>query len=146
MKKQISKYTLAVALLLSSSSAQVIDGPRGLAGPAPCIESYTGVWSSANTVDDFHAVHGLQTKKDKALVTVGNGKNFTPNGKDGVVVKVNECKTNRKYDGYSYDKDDGDCLKPVWSTKLTSQDKDKKNGGYWLAESPDGSFIIAVGF
>jgi len=54
MNKQILKYSSAVALLLDSSSAQVADSPTGLGGPAPCLDSYTGVWSGPESGGDIH--------------------------------------------------------------------------------------------
>ena len=85
MNKQILKYSSAVALLLGSSSAQlgsVTPTPYGLGGPAPCIESWTGIWSSHHTGFDVHSTHGFEAKKDKALVTVGSAP---PMDAEGVV-------------------------------------------------------------
>ena len=85
MNKQILKYSSAVALLLDSSSAQlgsVPPTPYGLGGPAPCIESWTGIWSGPQTGFDVHSTHGFEAKKDKALVTIGSGH---PEALDGTV-------------------------------------------------------------
>ena len=59
MNKQILKYSSAVALLLDGSSAKVADSPIGLGGPAPCVESYTGVFSGPDTGGDIHFFQGF---------------------------------------------------------------------------------------
>lgn len=89
MNKQILKYSSAIALFLDSSSAQ--DSPIGIGGPAPCIESYTGVWSGEETAGDIHFFHGFQAKKDKALVAFGSGHQIAPKGTGRValIVKMN---------------------------------------------------------
>lgn len=58
MNTQIMKQTMAVALLLNSSSAQQ-DSPIGIGGPAPCVESYTVVMSGPETGGDIHFFQGF---------------------------------------------------------------------------------------
>ena len=111
MRKQIAS---AVALLLNSSSAQdktgrapdsLQDDPNGLAGPAPCIDYMNIIGSGDIKSGDFHAVHGLQAKRDGGLLAAGSGiVGGGERGKDreAVIIKVMECPTQaKKYSNWS---------------------------------------------
>ena len=49
-----------MALLLNLSKAAVTDYANGLGGNAPCVESFVGVWESADVGYDPHATQGIQ--------------------------------------------------------------------------------------
>ena len=149
MNKQILKYSSAVALLLESSSAQVTDSPIGLGGPAPCLDSWIGVWSGPHIGGDIHFFHGFEAKKDKGLVGIGSGhqsgEGFSNGtGVDGYVIKTNpNCQASSKYSEQSILGDDSTCSKLAWQTVIGTPNKYTRT--VWGAESLDGSFYIVVG-
>ena len=50
----------SVIILLLSIADAIEDGPNGLAGEAPCLENYIGVYDWDVLGNDPHAVHGMQ--------------------------------------------------------------------------------------
>ena len=78
----------SLASIQNGVRGTVVDGPDGIAGPAPCVESYLGVWASDATGLDPHPVHGLHAK-DGGFVAVGfSVEKETSPEKDGFLVKT----------------------------------------------------------
>lgn len=67
-----TRKTAVMALLLNLSKAAVTDYANGLGGNAPCVESFVGVWESADVGYDPHATQGIQAN-DGSFVAAGGG-------------------------------------------------------------------------
>ena len=87
--------------------------------------SYTLVKSSAKTGGDAHYVHGIQLKNDDMIAAGSGGQN-----------------------GEGFDLGTGRfalvSVRGKWTTQLGV--KNKAAEANWVAESPDGSYVVAVGF
>ena len=111
MKRQILKLTYAIALLLGSSSGQVVDAPNGITGAAPCIESYNAMFQDPRWGYDSHYYAGFEAK-DGGVVAMGGSwthhledsiNNGTPNGRQGVIMKTNpNCPQTKKYSRFEF--------------------------------------------
>lgn len=122
----------------------LINDPNGLAGPAPCLDYMNGIWSGEIKTGDFHAVHGMQAKSDGGLYAAGSGTVWgRDQDREGVIVKVMECPTQtKKYSEWGPNQEG--CNQYAWVAKFAIPGK--KVEANWVAESPDGSYIIGVGF
>ena len=147
MQSKLSK-TSVLALFLGRTQA-IEDGTNGLAGEAPCLESFQVVFDWDALGFDPHAVHGT-VASDGGYVAVGSGLegeegNLGP--ADSFIVKTKGgCSAEDiAADSIYPELTDGGsgCKGWDWVVKYGASGKtDKAN---WVAESPDGTYFIVAG-
>ena len=76
-----------LALFLGRSKAQIEDGANGLAGEAPCLESFQIVTDWDALGFDPHAVHGALAS-DGGYVAVGSGMEGEDAPHDSFIIKT----------------------------------------------------------
>jgi len=129
--------------------------PDGTGGVPPQIKHYLGVWSERGTngvPGDAHAVHGLVTKDGAGYIVCGKGNEQGEEKRgssiDGFVLRINPCPQQSDYGEYYLGvqllKPGDDCRTNYkWVTRIGTLDHyDFTN---WVAESPDGKYIIVTG-
>ena len=128
-----------LALFLGESKA-ITDHPNGLGGEAPCLQSYQGIWGDNGAGFDAHAVHGVQAA-DGGYYAVGNSMESEESEDIGafVVKTKGDCEIDETYAVL----DGSGCNAPDWVTKYGTAGK--KQEALWVAESPDGSYLIVAG-
>ena len=87
--------------------------------------SYTLVESGPKTGGDFHAVHGIQLKNGD-LISAGSG------GQKGEKINVGTGRFAVV------------TVRGKWTAQLGEINRTSEAN--WVAESPDGSYVVAVGF
>ena len=131
------------------------DTGDGTGGNPPKINVYLAVHSETGRQGipgDAHAVHGLITKDRSGYVVCGRGNELGDDGGgsgiDGFVIRMNACAKQSDYGkhylGVELKNEGGNCRKNYkWATRIGTIGKyDLTN---WVAESPDGTYIVAVG-
>ena len=129
----------------------VTDNGDGTGGAAPSIVQYVMLnadETSAYTAFDPHATHGV-VLKDGGYVLVGQGlTSETGTGKaSAIVTRIDLCSDLSKYDsalGVNLSGPGTNCANQFtwsWKEPVTT----KHASVVWVAESPDGSYILAVG-
>jgi hypothetical protein len=81
---------MAVMALFMTKSSKAAEGDQenGLAGNAPCLDSYVGVWENTSLGYDPHAVHGILAK-DGGNIAVGmSNESESSSSKDGFIIKT----------------------------------------------------------
>jgi hypothetical protein len=129
-----------LALFLGKSKA-VTDHSNGLGGEAPCLQSYSGVWESEEVGWDPHAVHGIQAA-DGGYVAVGMALEEEEGSEshDSFVVKTKgDCIPDETYSVL----DGSGCNALDWTTRFGTEGK--TDMAMWVAESPDGTYMIVTG-
>lgn len=136
---------LTYAALIGSAIADVDNNDDGTGGNAPCMTHYNAVCGECNSDlgEDPHAVHGLQAT-DGGLLAAGFNVD-TAGGFDAFIIKTKAGCTSYD-DQFSWLTEDGtDCSGYEWVTKIGTANDGKVNKALWVAESPDGSYFVAVG-
>jgi len=135
----------SLASIQNGVRGTVVDGADGIAGPAPCVESYLGVWASDATGLDPHPVHGLQAQ-DGGFVAVGfSVEKETSPEKDGFLVKTKgTCTHNYSAVFQPLDPNGSGCEAPEWIYKFSGAENTFQQL-LWVAESLDGTYYIVVG-
>ena len=131
----------------------VDEKPDGTGGMAPPIKYYLGIEGEFGTQGipgDAHAVHGLATKDGTGYVVCGKGNEDGETGvsTDGFVLRINPCPEQSDYGQHYLGvklSGTGNACKTnyKWITRIGTIGRYDFTG--WVAESPDGSYIIAVG-
>jgi hypothetical protein len=138
MQQNLSKASI-FALFLDKSKA-ITDHSNGLGGEAPCLQSYMGVWGNEELGFDLHAVHGIQAA-DGGYVAVGNSlESEESDGLYAFVVKTKgDCLPDETYSVL----DGSGCNALDWAIRFGTDGKTDQV--MWVAESPDGTYLIATG-
>lgn len=114
-----------------------------MGGKAPCLDSYVGVWETADVGFDPHAVHGIEAK-DGGIISVGMAlEKEGSTSLDGFVIKTQgSCTFDSKYTIMT-PTGTGCSGKWEWVTKIGTSGK--MDQSLWAAQSNDGTFIIVAG-
>ena len=157
-----SKISFSISILSLFVIAQCQDfipdfnkNADGTGGVPPPIKHYLGVWGESGTngvPGDAHAVHGLVTSDGMGYIVCGKGDEQGDEKRDssidGFVLRINPCPQQSDYGkhylGVQLINPGNDCRRNYkWITRIgTANRYDFTN---WVAESPDGDYIIAVG-
>ena len=101
---------------------------------------------------DAHPVHGLMTKDGTGYIVCGKGNEKGEEGGgsgiDGFVLRMNQCSQQSDYGqhylGVRLQNKGSDCKRNYkWVTRVG--ELNRYDFTAWVAESPDGSYVIAVG-
>ena len=154
------KFSLAIVAWIFITTAKgqefipdFTKNPDGTGGVPPSIKHYLGVSGGSGThgvPGDAHAVHGFVTKDGAGYIVCGKGNERGETGAsiDGFVLRINPCPQQSDYGqhylGVALNRAGNDCRTNYkWVTRIGSLGRyDFTN---WVAESPDGKYIIAVG-
>ena len=140
MQHKLQK-AITLSLFLGKSQA-VTDHANGMGGDAPCLEYYQAIWEGEALGYDPHAVMGLQASAG-GYIAVGAGleSEEAETALSFVLKTKGDCTPDSAYTILT--SGESDCTGLDWVTKFGTSGKHHQ--AMWVAESPDASYLIAVG-